>query len=217
MRKIFIQNSTLYLAGKNGARKIIEGLQEEKKVFTVLEYKSKTDLQQHVSRLSVALKEDTVVMVHDSSITLEKLFFSGYKLINAAGGAVFSKEGQLLMIFRRGKWDLPKGKLDKGETIKNAAVREITEETGVEQLKIISPVKFLFQNQSCTFHTYEMNGKKILKATHWFKMTSSDRKKLVPQADEGIEKVEWCSKRKVQEYLKNSFHSIEEVVEEVLK
>lgn len=217
MRKIFIQNSTLYLAGKNGAQKIAESLKQEKKEFTVLDYKNRTELQQQVSRLSAALKEDTVIMVHDSSITLEKIFFSGYKLIHAAGGAVFNEEGNLLMIFRRGKWDLPKGKLDKGESIKSAAVREIEEETGVGQLKIIAPVKFLFQKQTCTYHTYELNSKRILKATHWFKMTSNDKSRLVPQAAEGIEKVAWCSKRKVQEYLKNSFHSIEEVVGEVMK
>lgn len=217
MKKIFIQNSTLYLAGKNGARKIAEDLRLRKKDFTLLEYRGKTDLQQHVSRLSAALKEDTLLMVHDSSITLEKIFFSGYKLIHAAGGAVFNDDGRLLMIFRRKKWDLPKGKADKGETIKKAAIREIEEETGIGQLKIIAPIKFLYGNQPCTFHTYELNSKKILKATHWFKMSSADRKKLVPQAAEGIEKVEWCSKRKVQEYLKNSFHSIEEVVSEAMK
>jgi len=217
MRKIFIQNSTLYLAGKNGAGKIAEDLRVQKKDFILLEYKSKTDLQQHVSRLSTALKEDAVLMVHDSSITLEKIFFSGYKLIHAAGGAVFNNDGKLLMIFRRKKWDLPKGKVDKGETIKKAAIREIEEETGMGQLKIIAPIKFLYENQPCTFHTYELNSKKILKATHWFRMTSTDTKKPLPQAAEGIEKVEWCSKRKVQEYLKNSFHSIEEVVAEAMK
>lgn len=213
MRKIFVQNSTLYLAGKNGAKKIFEKLDAQNKKYTILHYKNKTDLQQHVSRLSAAVKEDTVVFIHDSSITLEKNFFAAYRLIHAAGGAVFNGEGRLLMIFRRGKWDLPKGKLDRGETIKKAAVREIEEETGVSQLKIVAPVKFLFDSQPCTFHTYELSGKKILKATHWFKMSTADRHKLVPQAAEGIEKVEWCSKRKVQEYLKNSFHSIEEVVE----
>ncbi len=192
-------------------------LDAQHKKYTVLHYKNKTDLHQHVSRLSAAVKEDTVVCIHDSSITLEKVFFSAYRLIHAAGGAVYNDEGRLLMIFRRGKWDLPKGKLDRGETLKKAAIREIEEETGVSQLKIVSPVKFLFDKQPCTFHTYELSGKKILKATHWFKMYTTDRHKPEPQAAEGIEKVEWCSKRKVREYLKNSFHSVEEVVEQAMR
>lgn len=172
----------------------------------------KTDLDRQVSRLSSAVKEDTVIMVHDSSITLENTFFSGYKLIHAAGGAVFNEDDKLLMIFRRNKWDLPKGKQDKGESIKKAAIREIEEETGVTQLRIVAQLKFLFDKQPCTYHTYELNGRRILKSTYWYKMRTSDKRKLIPQASEGIEKVEWCSKRKVNEHLKNSFHSIEEVI-----
>ncbi|MGB3074524.1 MAG: NUDIX domain-containing protein [Chitinophagales bacterium] len=216
MKKIFIQRSTLYLAGKNGAQKIMHALEAQKIAFNTVTYKSKVALEQEVSRLAAGVEEETILIVHDSSVALEKTFFSSYKLIYAAGGAVINDEGKLLMIFRRGKWDLPKGKVDRGETIRRAALREVEEETGVSDLKIISPIKFLNQKQDCTYHTYELNGAQILKGTYWFKMWSTENKKLMPQAAEGIMKAEWCTYNKVQEYLKNSFQAIEEIVREVL-
>lgn len=215
MKKIFIQNSTLYLAGKNGSKKLLEEFQQQKEQVTVFEFKSKADLLQRIAWIETSQPAASVLIVADTAEKLEKIFFSGYKQIHAAGGAVFNNEGKLLMMFRRGKWDLPKGKVDKGETIREAAVREIEEETGVSRLKIKSPIRFLNGKQDCTFHTYDLNRKKILKATYWFRMSSSDKNALVPQESEGIELVEWCSKVKVKEYLKNSYHSIEEVVAQI--
>ncbi|MEP7127957.1 MAG: NUDIX domain-containing protein, partial [Chitinophagales bacterium] len=176
MKKIFIQSNTLYLAGKNGAQKIIKALEAQKTAFSIVAYKSKVALEQEVSRLAAGAEEETILIVHDSSVTLEKTFFSSYKLIYAAGGAVINDEAKLLMIFRKGKWDLPKGKVDRGETIRRAALREVEEETGVSDLKILGPIKFLNQKQDCTYHTYELNGSQILKGTYWFKMRSIENK-----------------------------------------
>lgn len=214
MKKIFIQNSALYLAGKNGAKKIITALQEQRKEFTCLNFQDKVMLDQHVSQLAASADCINLVMVHDSSVALEKIFFGAHQLIHAAGGAVFNESGKLLMIYRRGKWDLPKGKLDNGETIKRAAIREIEEETGVSEMKIIRPIKFLFNKQPCTYHTYELNGRHMLKATYWFKMVSKDRRKPLPQAEEDIEEVEWCTAKMVRANLKNSYPAIAEIVVE---
>ncbi len=145
---------------------------------------------------------------------IEAAFISHYKIIEAAGGVVMNKKDKVLMMFRRGKWDLPKGKIDEGETIKQAAKREITEETGVKKLKIIRPVKSLFKNQDCSFHTYSLNGNRILKATYWFEMYCNYKEDLVPQAAEGITQVGWYSKSEVKENLQNSFALVKRVLDE---
>jgi len=128
------------------------------------------------------------------SITLyaedyEKLvsdFFSLFKLIEAAGGLVLNPAGEILFIFRRGFWDLPKGKIDKGESPSEAALREVREETGLEQLDLGAELMI-------TYHTYrEKDGRRILKRTYWYRMETKERE-LHPQAEEDIEEAVWMS------------------------
>jgi 8-oxo-dGTP pyrophosphatase MutT (NUDIX family) len=127
-----------------------------------------------------------------------------YKVIKAAGGVVI-KEGKWLFIYRRKKWDLPKGKLDKGENSKNAAVREIEEETGV---------KASIRDKICTtWHTYTLNNNKILKRTKWYIMDCVDDSAMMPQVDEQIEKLSWLTQTEGQSILINSFSSIRYVVD----
>lgn len=119
---------------------------------------------------------------------LEKLWedFKGkYKWVPAAGGLVYNEQlGKTLFIFRRGSWDLPKGKIDEGEDAPTAALREVEEETGVKQLT-------LGDQLTTTYHTYHnKKGKRVLKPTYWFKM-STDQEVLVPETAEGIECAEW--------------------------
>jgi len=115
---------------------------------------------------------------------LVKDFESNYKIIEAAGGLVYNEEGKILMIFRRDYWDLPKGKIDPGETKEEAAVREVEEETGLQHIKLGS---FLGE----TYHTYRTNsGKRILKRTYWFRM-NAPKQDLIPQAEEDIEEAIW--------------------------
>ena len=109
------------------------------------------------------------------------------------------------MIFRNGKWDLPKGKLEVGENIKECAIREVEEECGISGLSIVNALKD-------TYHTYEINGKKILKRTFWFAMNSNYKGNLIPQAEEGIIKVIWVDKQDIAEKLENSFGNINELL-----
>jgi len=131
-------------------------------------------------------------------------FCANYVLIEAAGGLVYNDVNQLLMIFRNGKWDLPKGKLEIGENIEQCAIREVEEECGILGLKIMKQ----FQK---TYHTYEINGEKILKCTYWFTMRSSFKGSLVPQTKEGITAVVWADKEDIAEKLENSFSNIKEL------
>jgi len=131
-------------------------------------------------------------------------FCATYKLIKAAGGLVYNDTNQLLMIFRDGKWDLPKGKLEVGENIKQCAIREVKEECGVSGLIIT-------QQLQETYHTYEINGQKILKRTYWFEMKSSFKGNLTPQNKEGITVAVWVDEQDIAEKLENSFGNIIEL------
>lgn len=127
-----------------------------------------------------------------------------YKVIKASGGIVV-KEGKWLFMFRRKVWDLPKGKLDKGENSRQAAMREIEEETGV---------KVKIKDKICTtWHTYTFNNNRILKRTKWYLCDCIDDSKLAPQQEEQIEKLEWLNQSEVKGVLVNSFSSIRYVVD----
>lgn len=131
-----------------------------------------------------------------------------FKVIQAGGGIV-EKDGKLLMIYRRKVWDLPKGKLDKHETIKECAVREVKEETGVT-VKIDKKI-------DAVWHTYISRKKYILKKTHWYAMHCVNDDELVAQKGEGIKKVEWMDLEQVRKVLHNSYRSIRYVVQEYTK
>ena len=109
------------------------------------------------------------------------------------------------MIFRNGKWDLPKGKLEIDENIKECAIREVEEECGISGLSIINALKD-------TYHTYEINEKKIQKRTFWFVMNSNYKGNLIPQTEEGITKVIWVDKQDIAKKLENSFGNISELL-----
>lgn len=151
--------------------------------------------------------EHVIVLHKDPARVLEKIE-KLTKVIEAAGGVVKNSEGKILLIFRNGKWDLPKGKIEKGETPEQAAVREVEEECGITGLKIT-------RSLAPSFHTYKDGEKLILKKTWWFEMTTTDKSKLVPQHEEGITKVEWRDRSGLQEAMKNTFHSVAEVIRTV--
>ena len=136
---------------------------------------------------------------------LKSDFFKHFMVIKAAGGLVKNHKGEILMIFRRGKWDLPKGKLDAGETIEECALREVEEETGLKNLELR---KFL----KITFHTYVQFGKHILKETHWYSMIAKGNENLIPQTEEDITETRWIKKTDLKNYLSNTFPAIAEIL-----
>jgi len=150
------------------------------------------------------------IMRHDNLQELKKALWKKFTIIQAAGGLVLDHDRNILMIFRRGKWDLPKGKLDAGETLEQCAVREVEEETG---LKNITLDKFLLT----TYHTYHESGKFMLKESHWYQMTVDSNQSLTPQVAEDIHKIEWVDGKNIHTYLENSFPSIVDVVEHHLQ
>ena len=148
----------------------------------------------------------SITLVAAEKKAVEEKFKSLFKIVRAAGGVVF-KEDKMLLIFRRGKWDLPKGKLDGDEQSRVAALREVEEETGVVAT---------LENRICTtWHTYTLNGNRILKKTKWYHMTCVDDARMTPQTAEDIERLEWMDSKQTALALTNSFSSIRYVIEEV--
>jgi len=136
---------------------------------------------------------------------LKKAFYKHFTPVQAAGGLVKNELNEILFIFRKGKWDLPKGKNDGNEIPKDCAIREVREETGV--------VKVRGGKKICTtYHTYHEFGKHILKETDWFDMKASSLEKLIPQKEEGIQEIEWVNKVNIPDKLKNSFPLITDVL-----
>jgi len=144
------------------------------------------------------------ILVHPDLEALKKAFWKKFTVIQAAGGLVLNPAGEILMIFRRGKWDLPKGKLDPGETLEHCALREVNEETG---LKGLHSEGFLLT----TYHTYHDSGKFFLKESYWYRMKTTHTA-LVPQKEEDITQAVWADDKKVDEALTNSFPSIVDVI-----
>lgn len=131
---------------------------------------------------------------------------SFFEPFEAAGGLVKNEQGQLLFIYRQGKWDLPKGHPETGESIQETALREVEEECGIDKLKIISPLP-------PTFHVFDWKkGRWAMKRTWWYLMETSSHKKPKPQRSEQIEKAEWFEKEDLFRVFENTYGSVKEVV-----
>jgi len=139
---------------------------------------------------------------------LKRTFFKKFILVPAAGGLVMNEKKESLFIFRKGKWDLPKGKMEKGEKPADCAIREVKEETGLKKVK-------LGQLLTLTYHTYHEGTNFMLKESHWFLMKSKSDQLLTPQIEEGIIQIRWANKEEIPVYLLNSFPSVADVLKTV--
>ncbi len=188
----------------------------DKPLFLTNEIAKETDFQLFLLE-SVDI-EQLIVKMFNNKIQKANLYHPDEKEIlkkvkekipvnKAGGGLVYNKNGDVLFIFRNGKWDLPKGGIEKGEEIIETALREVEEETGVTNLVI----KRKLQK---TYHIFKRNGRYKLKVTHWFEMQTDFEGTLVAQANEGIEKAVWLNPTQVKEALKNSFENIKLLFQE---
>lgn len=155
-------------------------------------------------------KHKKIYLFYPKKKELLSQFKKKIKTINAAGGIVTNKKNEMLFIFRRGKWDLPKGKSDIGETNKQTALREVIEETGIKELVI----KNFFKT---TFHLVRNNGKYFLKETAWFLMYSNYQGKLHPQVKEGIKSVKWKNIKQINKIKEKTFKNISIILNDFLK
>jgi ADP-ribose pyrophosphatase YjhB (NUDIX family) len=127
-----------------------------------------------------------------------------FQLIEAAGGLVRNQQGQILIIKRNGLWDLPKGKVDEGEQIDRAAIREVTEECNISPLE-------LHDILTVTYHTYLLDGKKILKRSTWYNMSYNGNQTPSPQVNENITEAKWIDTNQIAECMQNTYPAIKDV------
>lgn len=146
-----------------------------------------------------------VVLSDESKAQLEKELLWAFYPIHSGGGIVRNEDGAILMIFRRGKWDLPKGKQDEGEDIATCALREVQEETGLHHISI----EYKIGN---TMHIYPMGSSLVLKYTAWYMMGGTKSEKLQPQHEEQIEEVAWVMPNHIGPLLRNSFETISDIL-----
>ena len=146
-------------------------------------------------------------VIHYDIPELFEKFKSFFKYIEAAGGLVQNDDKEILFIYRLGKWDLPKGKKEKNESIENTALREVMEETGAKGLN-------LTEHLTDTYHTYRIKNDIVLKKTYWYFMNCNDFNNLKPQTEENISELKWIGKSDLQLIKSNTYSSIIDVLDQ---
>lgn len=182
----------------------------DKPLFLTNEIQKETDFQLFllesidIGQLVVKMFKGKVAkayLYHPDEKEIMKTLKSKMPVQKAGGGLVYNAKGEVLFIFRNGKWDLPKGGVEKGEENEYAALREVEEETGVNALKITRKLQK-------TYHIFKRNGKYKLKVTHWYEMHTDFDGTPQPQLDEGIERAVWLKPEEILPALKNSYENI---------
>lgn len=197
--KVYHNNNSLWIRNINKAeQQLIPG-----EIHILSENTSRSEILSHL----MSMCEKPCKFCIDS-VNPEKKFseiFNNFKKITAAGGIVFSSQNKILMIFRNGKWDLPKGKNEKNEKPEAAALREVEEECGLKNI-------MLKDKAAITYHIYETDKNKVLKQTHWYLMKYNGDEKPVPQTEEGISKVCWMSPPEIKKILPGAFSLIQDLL-----
>jgi len=152
---------------------------------------------------------DSITLVTKDKSALKQFVKSRFNIIKAAGGVVTNKKQKVLLIFRLGKWDFPKGKFDKGETPEQCALREVEEECAIK----VRTKRHLYN----TWHTYTQNRKSILKKTYWYEMECLDDKNMAPQKEEGIDDIRWFYEADAKIALVNSYPSMRFLFKQFIK
>jgi 8-oxo-dGTP pyrophosphatase MutT (NUDIX family) len=195
MYKVFVNDKPFFLTN--------EIVKETDFQFFLLE---STDIKKLVINMYNNKIKKCYLYYPDEKVILKKLK-EKIPVQRAGGGLVYNKKGEVLFIFRNGKWDLPKGGREKREKMKLTAMREVEEETGVDNLIITKKLQK-------TYHIFKRNGIYKLKITQWYEMKTDFEGTPVGQLEEGIEKVAWLNPEQIQEAMKNSYENIKLVFEE---
>ena len=195
MYKVFVNDRPLFLTNQMGK-------ETDFQLFLL----ESVDIPQLIGSM-FRNKVKNAYLYHPDEKEMMKTFKSKLKVYKAAGGLVYNSKGEVLFIHRNGKWDLPKGGVEKGEKNKAAAIREVEEETGARKLRIVRKLQK-------TYHIFRRSNIYRLKITHWFEMHTDYPGMLTPQAEEGIDKVQWLNPEEVKDALKNSYENIKLLFEE---
>ncbi len=178
----------------------------DKPDFTITETNSRKNVKEAYSNFINNYRSQTLILYNSQN--LERLldeFISLFWYVEAAGGMVYNTMGDRLFIYRFGKWDLPKGKIEKNETHREAAIREVQEETGLHEVYIIKELP-------STFHIFDFKGKKVLKRTYWFKMLFTGTSEPKPQLEEEITEAVWVPQTRMNTILENTYASLKTIL-----
>ena len=197
MYKVFFNDKAVFLTDE-----FTKNFQHRYGLF--LKYKEREDIEEIIDIYYKLSQIKSLIIFHYDIEELQQVFRSCFKIIDAAGGVIRNKRGEYLFIFRRGKWDLPKGKLDKGENFPQAALREVTEETGLTGIELNKPLM-------STYHTYLLKNSLVLKKTYWFDMTYYGNETPIPQTIEDIEEVRWFKPEELFIPFQNTYPLIKDV------
>ena len=197
--KIFVSEKPIYLADQNN--NTLQHLINEGHDF----YDNNTNLNynQIVNKLLKTGKKGAVIIDRNLD-NLKTDFFKAFKIIEAGGGIVQNVQNEILFIHRLGKWDLPKGKLEKGETIELCAQREVEEETGVTNLSLKTKI-------GESYHIYQIKEENVLKISHWYHFTCPTLQKTTPQIEEDITEIRWIGLENFNNPLANTYNNIIEI------
>ncbi|MBY0536359.1 MAG: NUDIX domain-containing protein [Chitinophagaceae bacterium] len=198
--RLFFERTQLILTDKT---EVIDDLTRNNSNNSLYYNPSKLIISQILNTIDPT-EDRAVVLAANKLEDLKAALWNRFEIVKAGGGLVYNEDGKVLMMFRRGKWDLPKGKLDEGESIEECAVREIEEETGLKELV---REKFI----TTTYHHYSFKGKEILKESYWYEVRTKFKGSLVPQLEEDITEVKWVAVTELDSYLENTYASIREV------
>lgn len=188
----------------------------DRSLFLTNEVQKETDFQIFllesidIKKLIVKMyqnKIQDVFLYHPDEKLIMKTLKAKIPTVKAGGGLVYNAKGEILFIFRNGKWDLPKGGTEKNETMEETAMREVEEETGVTGLSISKKLQK-------TYHIFKRNGRYKLKQTYWYEMQSNFDGILEGQTEEGIERVEWIHPKDISKVLENSYENIKLLFED---
>lgn len=193
MYKIFVNDKPIVLTTKveeeDGFKNYLLSKVSIGKVIKVL---NKTSLEE-------------VRLIGKKEEKLLKKFLKKLPNVVAGGGKVYNAKGEILFIYRNDKWDLPKGKAERKESIEETAIREVEEETGVKGLEIVNPLE-------STYHIFKRHGKHKIKITHWFEMKTTFEGELQPEQSEGITQVKWLTAEESRAALENSYANIKRLI-----
>ena len=193
--KIYLNNRVVVLTDKNIISQAVNNVFENRKTLSKqLKWFEESD-------------DERMYITHSDLNELFGHVARCFKYIEAAGGLVTLSDGRILLIERLGKWDLPKGKAEKGEPLQETALREVVEECGLKTAPKITG------ELTHTFHTYHRDGRHILKHTAWYTMRYDGDENLRPQFDEDITQAVWMPQDRLNFVLQNTYESIKRVLE----
>ena len=198
MYKVFFKDRTVYF-GDNFSKSF------GKNNGLFYKYNNLQELTELVHVFNELTRISKLFIIHHDILSLFEEFKACFDYIEAAGGLVMRPDGTFLVMKRDGVWDLPKGKLDNGESSEAAALREVSEETGLKELKVIQPIL-------STFHTYQITEDMLLKKTKWYEMLYKGDAEPVPEIAERITEIRWVEPGKTDFIRTNTYPSVLDVL-----